>query len=256
MRYFVFVLLGCLICFRPANAASVEEKQEAATRILADIFTAIDAAKANHYALAGFDKNAFKATVDGWPGIEYEYQQEDGHRSYFVIRALPKGTVEEPEGRPGFVRFEYPLTEVQFSVYVESFRFRSLDLVELVKERSSRIEDLAQADLPLKLQLKTDREDYRKGEKIAVDLTLKNDGKTFLRLKRLDQYSTQCTFNKAAWGSKTAEAPDDVILPPGESMKRRLLFSPQETGRIEIFCSYGVSYSGVQPSARTTVSVH
>ena len=107
----------------------------------------------------------------------------------------------------------------------------------------------------LRLFIEPKQSQFFFGQKVEFDMVLKNQGNVTLKVKDIDENTTYCLFNGSRWGNLEPTGKDEVVLEPGEALRKKMRYGPDAPGNLEIFCSYGMSFKGVRPNAQATVNV-
>jgi hypothetical protein len=220
------------------------------------VYKRIEAIRDRNDVLRGFDRTALRQDSNGWTFIEYVHSFSEDLNFVISVKAYPVDVVDVDQEEPGYQVLTYPQAGIKIGLFVRGRAgMGGFNLLDAVRIEGIRIEELQQAGLPLRLSIRTPREPVALGQKLEFDVVLGNVSSMGHRLKRLDEDSLSCLFNGQTWGKGRISGVGNHLLSPGESLTKKFSLMPSRRGDFEIFCSYGLGFSGLRPSARTVVRV-
>ncbi|MBF0532764.1 MAG: hypothetical protein HQL23_06660 [Candidatus Omnitrophica bacterium] len=107
--------------------------------------------------------------------------------------------------------------------------------------------------VPMTLTLKADKEAFYTGEPILFEVGLKNTSRQTWRVKDLTNQTMYCLYDQEPWGAQQIGGADFdsvplIELPPGQALVKKFLGAAFPQPReVEIFCSYSLTFKGVNP---------
>ncbi len=254
--------IGVAIFGNIARAATEAEVKSNTANSIRKIYEQLVAKKDVLEVLGGISESEPKADELGWPYLEYSQTSADGRRFYLLVRALPSSGFDFHSKLEGYREFTDTLLDVKFMVYVNNPEaLGRLDIYEMVKEASTAIYPEEGDNSPLKMSVVPSQNEYKLRDKIEFEVFLRNEGNVGLKLRKLDESSTNCYFNGSLWGmmdsdSKPASSSrKEVVLSPGQSFQKRFSVRVEKRGRLEIRCTYGLRFMGNLPTARAFVDI-
>lgn len=254
----VFFVTFVLFFFVPdAPAARVSPEVITALSATMDgVYKRIEAISDRNDVLRGFDRTALHQDSNGWAAIEYVHSFAENLNFVISVKAHPIDVVDEDQEEPGYQVLTYPQAGIKIGVFVRGRAgMGGFNLLDAVRIEGIRIEELQQAGLPLRLSIRTPQGPLVLGQKLEFDVVLSNVSSMGHRLKPLNEESLSCSFNGQAWGKGRISGVGNHLLASGEALIKKFSLLPSRRGDFEIFCSYGLGFAGLRPSARTVVRV-
>lgn len=260
MRNAGFVFFsGLLFLFFSSSVRAERLTPEVTTALSATmegVYRRIEAIKDRNEVLRGFDRTVIKQDERAWPLIEYVHVFSEDLRFMISVKALPLDVVDEDKDEPGYQMLSYPQAGIKIGAFVRGRAgVGDFNLIDAVRIEATRIEDVQQSVLPLRLSIRPENSSVLLGQKLTFDVVLQNHSSMGHRLKKLDEDSLSCLFAGQRWGKGRIVGVGNHLLSPGESLTKKFTLAPVRRGDFEIFCSYGLGFSGLKPSARTVVRV-
>lgn len=262
--FIIILSLGARSAFCAEQPAITDQIKTISNEVLKKIFIDVYVNKRNYEDLENFsDKDIFLTKYDIIL-IKYAFlDPASGRENFaFAVTILP---LQEPnvfQGYPGAFEFGFPVLGIKFAGYQTQAPGRPhYDIDQAIRNFGKVLWLEQQRYLPLQLSLVALKPQYKKGESITFRVVLKNTSGKNLAVKDLNAETLFFVYNNKVWGasqstSQTQQKVKTVILKPGQTIQREFagnsFFKPQE---IEIFCTYNLTYEGVNPSANLVVKV-
>ena len=236
-------------------------------RVMIATYNDILSVKGDHDNLADFGQHVLSKNQYGIYVIEYQRTISDGgaRRGEFLAFGVTIVKSEDTNfneyGQQTF-NFILPLLNVKFAGYQQTSRkWAKFNILDVIRKNGDPLLEEQKKHLPLKLSLKTDKENYKIGENIQITVTLENVSPKNLWVKSLDDETLYFLYADAKWGTieageKKKRTKRKYILKPGQRIHKKFVGSGSSVPReIEIYCSYALTFKGVKPSSIIKVKV-
>ncbi len=252
--------LGMLLVSSAACAQKAvldTETKALANQVMLNIYKQILEDKDKYGELRAFgEKNLFE-NKEGIYAISYKLPDDEKLPFEFGVTVAPTGsTVFSEHGAYAF-NLEFPFLGLKFAGYVKKHIKRGYNVLDVINEKGIPLSDYQQNFMPLRLELRADKTEFKAKEPVRFVVELKNASKRHMWVKNLTEETLYCLFNNLYWGAKSHEKGSaSVILKAGDSLKR--VFEgegPALAEDVEIYCSYSMSLRGVKPSGVLKVKI-
>ena len=233
--------------------------------VMIAIYNDILSIREDYDNLVDFGKHVLSQNQHGIYAIEYQHKILDGARKgeflvFGVTIIKPEDTNFNEFGQQAF-NFGFPLLDVKFAGYQQTNRkWMKFNIQDVVQRNGDPLLEEQKKYLPLKLSLKTDKENYKVGENIQITVTLENVSRKNLRIKDLDEETLYFLYANTKWGAvivgEKNKKKKKFILKPGQKIHKKFIGSGSSVSHeFEIYCSYAITFKGVKPSSVLKVKV-
>ena len=268
-RFVSMIVLLCLlfsVSVSSAQAPFDDRLKEICNQVVLAIYNAVLSHKGRYKDLEDFDRQVLKENQYGIYSIDYRHTAvvgpyKDKPFMFGVTIVRPEDTNFHEFGKQAF-DFGFPLLDLKFAGYENIYwRSHQFSIQSVIQENGDPLLEEQQRYLPLKLSLRTVKEQYHVREDIDFIVTLENISSTNLWVRDLDAETLYFLYDNAQWGAgesatKREERIKRLILRPGEKISKQFRGSgfsaPQE---FDIYGSYIITFEGVKPSSILKVRV-
>ncbi|GEM_PF-4670912 len=251
----VFFVFGCWEAKASLGGADAKARQEY-NQTVERIYNGFVQLKDQYPELKDFSRNAMGQDRNGFDTLSYEHDLQGLYGYRFSLHAEDL-TRDRASDQEGVGQLKFPL--LGFEVAIESKRSGGLAIFDprkIIEENFQALKVLEQDQLPVRLELKTDKDVYRVREQITLTVSLKNMGSRAFKVADLNEESLYCAIDDKEWGTQESTGEIGSILKPYGSLYKILKVEginvPKEAW---IVCTYGLGFKGVQPYSRVKVLV-
>jgi len=262
--FLIFWAMTAIVRAEEKVAEFSEETKEVCNQVMINIYKDILKVKNKYPELKNFDENALHENQLGIYTIIYKDSRPEmqNRKTPPFEMGLTIDKIKDATfaGKPNNFNFSFPLLGLKFSGYYTKRYLRSqYDVVPVVNQHGTILEDYQQQFVPLKLTVKTPKSIYKVREDIEFEITLKNVSNRHMRVKSLGMNTLFFVIGDMVWGTSPASKQrggEDVVLRSGESLTLKFKGeSFQKPRDVQIYCSYRMSIRGVNPSDTLRIKV-
>lgn len=229
-------------------------------QVLMKIFDEILSYKDRSVGLETLSDQQLDTGANGFYRFEYENQIEGRTPINFGLTII--GLNEPNPFAAKKTVFEYPLPLIDLKFVGYESRNKRFDVKEIMRRHLEPLLEEQQEFMPYKLSVSPDKDAFKIKEPIFFTVTLTNLTKRNIKVKDLNDETLYFLYNNKPWGAKLVEDPTkdkskvDNILKPNESIKKKFRAAGFTVPKVfEIFGSYTMTYKGVNPTTKLSVTV-
>jgi hypothetical protein len=207
-------ILIALMLFFIAWPSFAEDKainpqtQEICNQVMMDIYQEILSNKDRYKELVSFGEKALYKNKYGIYAILYQYGEAAADEKDPRKRPFAFGLTLDRIGDNNFsdkdnvFDFSFPPMGFKFSGYQNKHLFRTqFDILPLLKKHGAKLVNYQQQFLPLRIEIKTDKDVYQVREDIGFEITLRNVSKRNLLVDDLNEDTLFFIVDDDYWGT-------------------------------------------------------
>ncbi len=207
---FIFVLLFVGPQFSYAKSRKLDDQtKDLCNQVMVEIFKEIYSLKNKHKELSQFDKKVLLKNKLGIYTIVYKYKEEleypDGTIEvkvpYSFAVTIDRLKDETFPQRDGSFAYSFPALSLKFAGYQNKRLLRTqFNLLPVLGKHGKVLNDYQQQFLPVRLFIRTSKQEYKVDETVDFAVLLTNVSKANLIMKKLDSETLHFSVNGRIWG--------------------------------------------------------
>jgi len=185
------------------------QAKELCNQVMLEIFKEIYSLRGKYQELSQFDKDVMFKNKLGLYTIVYKYEEELEYPDGTIEVKVPYSfavTIDRLQdqtfpSREGSFAYSFPVLSLKFSGYQNKRLLRTqFNVLTVLGKHGKVINDYQQQFLPVRLFIRTTKQEYKVDEPVDIAVILTNVSKANLVMKKLDSETLHFSLNGRIWG--------------------------------------------------------